>query len=257
MAELAKKTTFQVKVWDLFTGREQVLPPDHGIPQSLAISPDRKRLGVRYSDDTVKVWDLAAAQVSASLDRPVEGLAGVVFSPEGKALAFCDDGGGVRLVDVATGEPFLRVNELPTGNQEAHLRAGPRQNLRIGPSKWPLVFTRDGRRFAYAGREGALMVCDARTGEVLHRLPAHSEYISELVFTPDGQRLISSGGSTNHPEGLRIWDVQSGLELLTLPEPTEDVSQIVISPDGHRLAACTGTEVLIWDCAPLAEGEPR
>ena len=116
------------------------------------------------------------------------------------------------------------------------------------------VFARDGRRFAYAGRGGTLMVCDAHTGEVLHRLAAHNERVSALLFTPDGRRLVSAGGS----DGVRIWDPESGLELLTLRETASaHITQFMISPDGHRLAANTLTEALIWDGTPLAEVEPR
>jgi WD40 repeat protein len=254
IAEQAEKTTVQVKVWDVTTGQEQVLPGDDRQPSSLAFSPDRKRLVIRYPDQTVKLWDLAAGQVSASLDRPWEGLVDVAFSPEGKALAVCADRDTVRLLDAATGETFLTVKDPPTGQQEARAaERGAQGNALLRAYHGHFLFARDGRRFAYAGRGGTLVVCDAHTGEVLHRLAAHNELVSALIFAPDGQRLVSAGG----PEGVRIWDVQSGLELLTLRDATSFVFQLIISPDGHRLAARTGNEVLIWDGAPLAEGEPR
>lgn len=182
----------------------------------------------------------------------------MVFSPEGRALAVCADRDTVWLVDVATGETFLTVNDPPTGKQVARAaERGPVGDVLPRAYQGHLVFARNGSRFAYAGRGGTVMVCDVHTGDVLHRLAAHNGSVSALNFTPDGRRLVSAGGSIRQPEGVRIWDIQSGLELLTLREATKDVSQLIISPDGRYLAARTFNEVLIWDCTPLAEGGPR
>jgi WD40 repeat protein len=258
LLEQAQKSTGRVKVWDLRTGQEQTLPDDRRLPFWGAFSPDHHRLAIGYQDKTVQLWGLAAGQAPTSLDRRVEELVDVGFSPEGKALAVCADRATVRLLDVATGEVVLTVKDPPTARQEA--RAGGRGLLGkalLQAYSGHLVVARDRRRFAYAGRGGTVMVCDARTGEVLHRLAAYNGFVSALTFTPDGRRLVSGGSSEYQPEGVRIWDVQSGLELLTFREATRDVSQLIISPDGHYLAARMGGEVLIWDGAPLAEGEPR
>ena len=91
----------------------------------------------------------------------------------------------------------------------------------------------------------------------LVKVETHNGGVSALIFTPDGRRLVSAGGS---PQEVRIWDARSGLELLTLRGATAGVHQLTISPDGHRLATLSllpHNEVLIWDCAPMSDGEPR
>ena len=43
---------------------------------------------------------------------------------------------------------------------------------------------------------------DARSGEARGSLEGHSAYVTDLLFTPDGSRLISSGAD----QTIRLWD---------------------------------------------------
>src|SRR6266542_3558246 len=60
----------------------------------------------------------------------------------------------------------------------------------------------DGKLFASGDRE--ILISDAATGRVLHRLP-HDRYIEALAFSPDGRLLAAA-----YDRGIRLWVVASG-----------------------------------------------
>jgi WD40 repeat protein len=80
-------------------------------------------------------------------------------------------------------------------------------------------------------------------------LTAHSTSVESLIFTPDGQTLISGGSDAL----IRRWDVAIGRPIAPLgnPEVNKPVYGLAISHDGRTLA---DSRVGMWD---LETGRPR
>jgi WD40 repeat protein len=53
--------------------------------------------------------------------------------------------------------------------------------------------------------EGGVIVYDTLTGELIATWEAHDEFFRGLAFSPDGQRLVTTGND----EFVKIWDVSS------------------------------------------------
>ncbi|NEO83625.1 MAG: hypothetical protein F6J87_05100 [Spirulina sp. SIO3F2] len=74
-------------------------------------------------------------------------------------------------------------------------------------------------------------------------LSGHRLYVRDLVFSPDGQRLVS--GSADRT--VKVWDVSSQTVLKTLTGHSDAVWGVAISPDGQWIAStATDRTVRLW-----------
>jgi WD40 repeat protein len=88
--------------------------------------------------------------------------------------------------------------------------------------------------------------------------------ILTIVYSPDGKRIASAGGTpwaaqgvTSGDHTIRIWDVASGKEVRQLRDHAVALSCLTFSPDGKHIAACTLNDqsIRIWEVD--SDKEPR
>ena len=97
-------------------------------------------------------------------------------------------------------------------------------------------------------------IWDVRTGKERHTLRGHRDWVTSLVFSPDG-KLLTTG---SHDSTIKIWDVAQGTERLTLWGHLSRVSSVAFSPDGRLLASGShGATIKIWDVDPAHNPELR
>lgn len=74
----------------------------------------------------------------------------------------------------------------------------------------------------------------------------HGDKVTDIVFTPNGENLITSSKDRN----IIIWDTQTGKEIHRLSDHTDEVSCIDISKNGKLLisgGALKDKRVIIWN----------
>jgi uncharacterized protein with WD repeat len=87
-------------------------------------------------------------------------------------------------------------------------------------------------------------------GSLLHTLEGHTNVVTSVVFSAEGDRLASA--STD--KTVRVWDAKTGQPLHTLEGHTEYVNSVVFSAEGDRLASASGDKtVRVWD---VKTGQP-
>jgi WD40 repeat protein len=185
--------------------------------RDLAISPDGRWAatagwGVVPDSRRVKVWDVTAGRLLASLDV---GYARVAISRDGRLLGV--GGSGLYL--------FLRAGSWDTVAEVSHGAA-------IGCM--PLAFHPGGRVAAVLedASGGPVRLIEVETGRVLAALePPESARTYALAFSPDGRYLAVS----QYDQRVHIWDlarIRRRLDELGLAADFPDVSGGGAAPGG-------------------------
>jgi WD40 repeat protein len=102
---------------------------------------------------------------------------------------------------------------------------------------------------------GEVLLWDAESGKLKHRLEHGTLGIRCLAFSPDSRRVASgSGGNLGRDIAIvKLWDVKTGKLLRSLKTTDRMAVQLAFSGDGKWLAVMAqdknAQEVLLWDTA--------
>ena len=192
---------------------------------------------VPTGDNALKLWRLPdpsgeAATVTAAefpaltLERELEGHTGPV-----KAVAVSPDG---TLAASGSGWPQgdgeVRIWDVKTG--------GSRLPLPINKPVKALAFAPDGETFVIAGAAGQVRLWKTDKGAtddygtIGPTFESGSDSIDEIVFTPDGTRVVAVSGANG---AVLVWDVETGKLIGNHPQP-EATFGVAVTPDGLRAA---------------------
>jgi RNA polymerase sigma factor (sigma-70 family) len=238
----AVEADHSVRLWDLATGRVQVLVGQPG--SSVAFSPDGKFLISGGPDKTVRIWSVTGSVKLAATLEGESAVRSMAVSPDGRVVVPGGEDGAVKVWDIRTGKEIraLRVH---------------------GQAVRSLAFSPDGRCLAAAADE-TVRLWDAASGKELARLGGRPQAAHRLAFSPDGKILGCASAPPGRPGGkpapaeITLWDPATG-ELLARLRHADVISAIAFSPDGKLLASGSwdGT-VTIWQrsARPRAQAEP-
>ena len=216
-------------------------------------------------------WQRQTHLAQKTISGALEGAISAAFSPDGQRIFGCglEHTAAAKVWDAASGRELFALKPQ-------------------GPLTGPAAFSGDGRRIAFAGKNGTVSVFDASSSQEILRLNGHAAAIEWVAFSADGQWIATasedqtamvwdaSTGLRAHtlkghrgpvmavafsPDGRRIvtgghdqlvkgWDAANGLELFSLPGHTDYVNTVAFSPDGQRIV--TGgrdQKVIVWDVA--------
>jgi WD40 repeat protein len=193
-----------VIVWDLETGKGEVVGKSGQPVNGIAVSPDGKMLAWPYMRESavslilgtqVCLIDVSTKRSLGSLHE-LFGADRLAFSPVGKVLATSSVGSKVNLWNVSDRKLQVLFTPNATSRDERNVMA-----VRFSPSGTTLV-TVDYR--------GDVRFWTPNDGKEQARLiPHRGRVVSDVAFSPDGKILAIASG----PEKIvRFWDVEEALK---------------------------------------------
>ncbi|MGF7234757.1 MAG: TIR domain-containing protein, partial [Frankia sp.] len=179
----------------------------------------------------------------------------LVFSPDGKHLAYGNDLGEVHLVDTESLEEIATVGGGPAVWRLAYAPDGSRLAVALSTGAiglWTLLdrislrpfadyptgvlalsFSADGAQLAAAGRDGTVHIWDATTGERIRVLADGTGGVRALAYSPDGRWLASSADDG----AARLWDPGTGRLQRLIDGHAGPVRALAFTPDSALLAS--------------------
>ena len=254
-------------------GRETIFTPGSWRPDGRRFALGTARGRLQTFDDSGRL------RTQARVSRA--SLTGVDYAASGETIAASDVTGRVALLDATTGstvgspvdlgDPVAGVTLAPDGQtafvatREDPIDSGATPTF----DGWALVdletgsvirtgrlpetglmwddFSPDGSRVAVAFDSGRVWILDPRTGQPVDApAPTHQLAINWLGWSPDGSRILSTGGGT-----LELWDGSTGTveDTVTVPGGRGGVGQF--RPGTTDVAILDGAgNVFTWDTRP-------
>jgi WD40 repeat protein len=203
---------------------------DHSLtPFGLKFSTDGTRCVAQngYSGDLLNWWAYPSWEPLPSwnlLDLGVGRFRSFVFSPDGKTLAGMN-GGGVRLMDVASGAVRHR-HPFPVVQEECRLAYHP------------------GGTLLAVGSGTRLAILDTETMAEVGEVRQAKKYFLDAAFSPDGRRLAT----VSNEETVKVWDTSSWGLSAEFAWSIGGLRCVAYCPDGAT-AATGGMKkaIVLWD----------
>jgi WD40 repeat protein len=233
-------------LWDLTTG-EQIGEFEHihtGPVRQVQFLPDGKRLLTASEDTTVMLWDIASRKPIRTFKGHTGEVRGLALRPNHNQ--FLSGAGGdsnlLLLWDVDCATPSATECDTPLRIFD-QTKGGHSQELN------QLTFTSDGARALTTSRDGALVVWNVDTGDVLkHFEPEEESEVRAAVVLPGDRYALTAGDGSGE---MYLWDLDSpnpGTIVRTFTGHARGLYDVAISPDGqYALSGSNDNTMMLWD----------
>jgi WD40 repeat protein/serine/threonine protein kinase len=237
-----EQDTTHITLWDVGQRKSRAVLTGHQCwPMAVAFSPSGRALasagsvGLELSLPELILWDLA---VPGGRPRrlplpPSYSVMDLAFAPDGQTLITVG-GDWKRAAIVAYDVETCKLTDIVWADPQGELLAA-------------VCFSPDGHQLAAGGFNRHILVFDWPTCKLRSKMPVNDIGVMDLVFSPDGTRLVSGG------EEIRFWNARTGEELGSLL-PNRLVYDLQFSGDSTILAAGCGDGTVQLYCS---DGDSR
>jgi WD40 repeat protein len=204
------------------------LSPDGKIVALGRENPSTDAFGNSEFRPTIELRDFASGRLLWQIPAHTTSVSSLLFSPDGKKLAWTGGQRLVRICDTATGKLLV-----PRDGHAAEINY--------------VHFTPDGTQLVSGSLDRTARVWDVATQKELRRIETGQGYFETIALSPDGKSLAA-------PRGPRLWEVASGKEQSQFGQQQQAIHHVAFSPDGRTLAAQGKDRAIhIWEVATGGE----
>jgi serine/threonine protein kinase/WD40 repeat protein len=231
-----------LRLWRLDNGESDIVVGTAKSPDSpgskfkrLMFNPSARHLVTQTVDDAVHCWIIDNGKHISF--ETLTGSQGTILSPNGGFAFSLDLSGNERLWE-PTEIPFTKVQ------------------LEIQHAGIPSALSSDGRLAALIDRKKTVRIVETATGKIRGATLAHPHPILRVMFTPQGDHILTVGA--DHVARLWRWETAEQPVLTILSGSLEGIVPFTqFSLNGRYLAALGSDERLrVWEVATQKRATP-
>jgi WD40 repeat protein len=272
---LSDSSSFGAQLWDVATGT-QLYSTSGGECTAVAFSPDGQSIACKFENGTVEVWTIAPWAKQAVLSSRSNGeVKGVTFTPDSQSVVAASEDGTVQVwaLTQQTQEVFNTGCSMSNTAEvvftlDCRFMAVTRcedDTARVwklipGAPPEPLVIAKpaDGKYYAAAfspdgctvvfGADDGIHVWDTATGTQRMTINGHSDMVTALAFSRDGQFLVSG----SEDKTIMVWNFTAGAQQpdYVLKGHHRMVSSVAFSPDAKLVVSTSDDGTMrVWSGA--------
>ena len=212
---------------------EELVIDNNSEVNSVAWSPDGRKIASGSEDKSVKVWDVTSGACLATLKGHRDAVSSVAYSPDGRKIA---SGSGDSTVKVW--EFKKRWHRMTSHWKCIKTLKGHSRTVNS------VAYSPDGRNIASVSWDKSVKVWDAESGACVATLEGHLWDVTSVAYSPDG-KYIASGSYDIY---VKVWDVNTKKCVKTLEGHSSLVYSVAYSPDGKYIASGSADKSLrVWD----------
>ncbi|MDW5316781.1 hypothetical protein [Rhizobium sp. PL01] len=246
-----------------------ILLPDTGAARHMNFEPSTRRLWIGLPG-AGQIASLALDDPEAQLEvSKAPGLADILSTPDGIAVAWLDDNNALRFLGHAAGKPDLLLPEAA----EALVHSSNAKQTIVGVANGTLHFMPDGEgiqaselilphrlkamqllddgRLVLAIGEGRASVVDLATRHVVLQLTTQPG-ADRIVLTH--QFAYAVGGPSGHATMYALEDLRRGRNqaldvMVSSPDPSDEdgtMSRVAAAPEGNGILVASQTDGMIY-----------
>lgn len=233
---------YQIRMWDIATGKRRRFTGYTGYLTNAAFSPDGKTLAtVDYPGD-IHIWDIMTGKLKRTTsnlyprdnsDRIQYDIYSIAFTPNREKVVISEAYGTI-------------ISLFDTTTKRLHTLMG-KTNSSGGRWSSDVLVSPNGETIVSwsASKGGLIRFWNADTGEHKRTIKDNKGPIKRVVFSPDSTTLASW---SYEDKAIRLWNVATGRLTQTLTGHDNLIESVAFSPDGETLISGGRDEtILIWD----------
>ena len=253
-----------VKLWDLKNNPVADLSTYPGGLNNAVISPDGTR-ALCWQGNIAKLWDIQGDFI-IEMDKHESFILEATFSPNGNMILTRTWVGTAKLWDLDgnllahLNDPTVKIistafspnsNEILTASPDNTVKAWDlkgsflsdlNMNMGLGNVNIDHVILSPDASKILTWWENSVKLWDWN-GKLLADLNNHTDKVTDVVFSPDGKKIITSSSDGT----AKLWDLKGNF-LANLNSHTDEVLNAVFSSDGKRiLTASKDNTAKLWD----------